>query len=107
MSSSLSKRGINRQRGFNRIERFQQSGLTQKAFCEQHQIGIASLRRWRAIFVNEGIAEARSAILLPVNILPTVSGPSLALWFGDELRLEISSGFDPAMLKQVIQTLQA
>ncbi len=105
MSSSQSKRQVNRERWFDRIERCKQSGLTQKAFCEQHRIGIASFRRWRAIFIREGKAQASRPILLPVNIIPAVSGPSLALWFGEELRLEIPPGFDSVMLKQVVEAL--
>ena len=105
MSQSLSKRGINRQRWFDRIESCKQSGLSQKAYCEQHRIGIASFRRWRAIFIREGNPKASRPILLPVNIMPAVSGSSLALWFGEELRLEIPPGFDPVMLKQVVEAL--
>jgi len=107
MSPSLSKRQVNRERWFDRIEHCRQSGLSQKAYCEQHRIGIASFRRWRAIFVREGKPKARLTSLLPVNIIAAVSGPSLALWFGEELRLEISSGFDAVMLKQVVEALQA
>ena len=105
MSPSQSKRQVNRERWFDRIESCKQSGLSQKAYCEQHRIGIASFRRWRTIFIHEGKPKARPAILLPVNIVPAVSGSSLALWFGEELRLEIPPGFDPVMLKQVVKAL--
>ena len=107
MSPSISKRQVNRQRWFDRIESCKQSGLSQKAFCEQHRISIASFRRWRAIFVREAKPIAKPANLLPVNIMASVGGPSLALWLGEELRLEIPSGFDPVMLKQVVAALQA
>ncbi len=107
MIPSLSKRQVNRQRWFDRIKSCKQSGLTQKAFCQRHQIGVASFRRWQAIFAQEGKPKASPAILLPVSILPAVNGPSLALWFGEELRLEIPSGFDAVMLKQVVEALQA
>jgi len=106
MSSILSKRQVNRQRWFERIENCQQSGLSQKAFCEQHRIGIAAFRRWRAIFAKEGKAKVRPVSLLPVNIISTASGPSLALHFGGELRLEIPPGFDAAMLQQVVDVLR-
>ena len=47
MASSLPKRAINRQRWLERIRAWEESGLTQKAFCEQHHLGLASLQRWR------------------------------------------------------------
>jgi hypothetical protein len=53
MSSSLSKREINRQRWYERIEDWKQSGLTQKAFCERHHLGLASFQRWRRIFMTQ------------------------------------------------------
>lgn len=106
MSASQGKRQVNRQRWVDRIESCKQSGLSQKAYCEQHRIGIASFRRWRAIFVREGKSQARPTTLLPVNIVPAAGGgTSLALWFGEGLRLEIPSGFDPVMLKQVVEAL--
>ena len=107
MSQSLSKGQVNRQRWFDRIERCKQSSLSQKAFCEQHQIGIASFRRWRAIFVREGKPKARPASLLPVNIIAPVTVPGLSLCFGEALRLEIPPGFDVATLQQVVDVLQA
>lgn len=107
MIPSLNKRQVNRQRWFDRIESCKQSGLSQKAFCDRHRIGIASFRRWQAIFAQGGKPKARPARLLPVNLLPAVSGPSLALWFGGELRLEIPPGFDAVMLRQVVAALQA
>ena len=105
MSPNQGKRQVNRERWFDRIESCKQSGLSQKAYCEQHRIGIASFRRWRAIFIREGKPKAMPATLLPVNIIPAASGSSLALWFGEELRLEIPPGFDSVMLKQVVEAL--
>jgi len=106
MNSSLSKREANRQRWFDRIETWEQSGLTQKAFCEQQQLGLGSFQRWRGIFMRGEKPETSSAVsFLPVNV--TVSkASSLALLIDDHLRIEIPAGFDPATLKQVIQALQ-
>ncbi len=107
MSSSLSKREVNRQRWSERIRHWKHSDLTQKAFCEQHQIGFASFQRWRGIFAKEGKPKATPATFLPINIVQSASAPSLALCLGEDLRLEIPVGFDPAMLKQVVYVLRA
>ena len=107
MNPSVTKRQANRQRWFDRIEVWKQSGLTQKAFCEQQQLGLGSFQRWRGIFMRGEKPEASSAVsFLPVNV--TVGkASSLALLIDDHLRIEIPAGFDPVTLKQVVQALQS
>jgi len=107
MISSLSKRATNRQRWFDRIEAWKQSGLTQKAFCEQQQLGLGSFQRWRGIFLRGERPEASSAVsFLPVKVT-LAPASSLALVIDDHLRIEIPAGFDPVILQQVVQALQA
>ncbi len=66
MNSSLSKRESNRQRWFQLIQDWQTSGLSQRAFCEAHQLGLASFQRWRRIFMSE----AQETSEPPVGFLP-------------------------------------
>ena len=107
MIPSVSKRAANRQGWFDRIEAWKQSGLTQKAFCEQQQLGLGSFQRWRGIFLRGEVPEVSSAVsFLPVNIA-AASASNLALLINDHLRIEIPAGFDPVTLKQVVQALQA
>jgi len=107
MIPSLSKRAANRQRWFDRIEGWKQSGLTQKAFCEQKQLRLGSFRRWCGIFVRGERPEASSAVsFLAVNVTAAPAS-NLALVIDDHLRIEIPVGFDPVTLQQVIQALQA
>ena len=107
MNPSLTKREANRQRWFDRIETWKQSGLTQKAFCEQQQLGLGSFQRWRRIFLRGEKPEASSAVsFLPVNVTVDKAS-SLALLIDDQLRIEIPAGFDPVTLKQVVQALLA
>ncbi len=107
MNPSLTKREANRQRWFDRIESWKQSGLTQKAFCEQQQLGLGSFQRWRGIFMRGEKPEASSAVsFVPVNVTVDKAS-SLALLIDDQLRIEIPAGFDPVTLKQVVQALLA
>ena len=107
MNPSLTKREANRQRWFDRIETWKQSGLTQKAFCEQQQLGLGSFQRWRGIFMRGEKPEASSAVsFVPVNVTVDKAS-SLALLIDDQLRIEIPAGFDPVTLKQVVQALQS
>ena len=106
MIPSLSKRAANHQRWFDRIESWKQSGLTQKAFCEQQQLRLGSFQRWRGIFMRGEKPEASSAVsFLPVNVTAAPAS-SLALVIDDYLRIEIPAGFDPVTLKQVVHALQ-
>jgi len=106
MTASLSKREANRQRWFDHIRTWQKSGLTQKAFCEQQHLRLGSFLRWRGISKRERKPRVPSTMaFLPVHItVPTAA--SLALLLDNELRIEIPVGFDPATLKQVVQTLR-
>ncbi len=107
MNPSLTKREANRQHWFDRIETWKQSGLTQKAFCEQQQLRLGSFQRWRGIFMRGERPEASSAVsFLPVNVTAAPAS-SLALRIDDHLRIEIPAGFDPVTLKQVVQALRA
>ena len=107
MISSLSKRATNRQRWFDRIEDWKLSGLTQKGFCEQQQLGLGSFQRWRGIFLRGERPEASSAVsFLPVKVR-VAPASSLALVIDGHLRIEIPAGFDPVILQQVVQALQA
>ena len=56
---SLSKREANQRAGLIVFEDWKQSGLTQKTFCKQQQLGLGSFQRWRRIFMQ---GEARGII---------------------------------------------
>ncbi|MCU7817147.1 MAG: IS66 family insertion sequence element accessory protein TnpB [Candidatus Thiodiazotropha sp. (ex Rostrolucina anterorostrata)] len=103
MNSSISKRAFNRQRWLEHITDWKQSGHSQKVFCEHHHLGLASFQRWRRIFMTEEKTKDSSPVtFLPVSVMDP-SASSLTLRVNDNLRLEISAGFDPNTLKQVIQ----
>ena len=107
MEIGLTKREINRRRWLARIQSWKDSGLTQKAFCQQHSLGLASFRRWRAIAMREGKpAESSVVTFLPVNVVEP-GAADLTVVINDSLRIEIPVGFDLATLRQVVQALQA
>ncbi len=107
MKKSLSKRAANRQRWLEHIQAWKQSGLSQKVFCEQCHLGLASFQRWRRIFMSEEqVKETPPVTFLPVNVMgPRAS--CLTLWINNHLRIEVSQDFDPVTLRQLLQVLQA
>jgi hypothetical protein len=107
MTSSLSKREINRQRWRERIQAWEQSGLTQKAFCEQHHLGLASLQRWRRLLKMEQASSSPAPVaFLPVSV-KEMRPWNLTVVVNDTLRIEIAAGFDPRALRQIIEVLRA
>ena len=107
MEIGLTKREVNRRRWLKRIQSWNDSGLTQKAFCQQHGLGLASFRRWRHIAMREGKpADSSVVTFLPVNVVEP-GAVDLTVVINDLLRIEIPVGFDLATLRQVIQALQS
>jgi hypothetical protein len=110
MKRSVSKREINRQRWRERIKAWEDSGQSQQEFCKAHHLGFASFRRWRGIFKAEN-AEGVVATAEPVRFLPvsvhTPTYTNLTLHIQDDFRIEIADGFDPQLLRQVLQVLRA
>lgn len=106
MSTSLSKREINRQRWLERISDWKQSGQSQKIFCGQHYLGLASFRRWHQIFMKEEKRqESKPVTFLPVSV-KDIPSSNLTILIDGNLRIEIPAGFDPHLLKQVLQVCQ-
>ncbi len=106
MSTSLSKRDINRQRWLERITDWKQSGQSQKTFCEQRYLALASFRRWHQIFIKEEKRqESEPVTFLPVSV-KDIPPSNLTILIDGNLRIEIPVGFDPHLLKQVLQVCQ-
>ena len=110
MKPSLSKREINRQRWRERIDAWETSNQSQKAFCKDHHLGRASFQRWHRIFKAED-AEGINVHPAPVSFLPVgvrETVPSnLTILIQDDLRIQVPPGFNPELLQQVIKVLQA
>ena len=107
MNGSLSKREVNRERWRERIATWQQSGQSQKVFCQQQRLGLASFQRWRRIFETEEASDNLAPVaFLPVRVKETKPS-NLTVVINDKLRIEIPAGFDPNSLRQIIEVLRA
>jgi len=103
------------------IEAWWESGLTQRAYCQEHRLAEAQFSHWKPRLRKTGQRQHPKAQLVPVKVTeeaeavpqrdrgdvhgPTSSGGDLALVFGDGLRLEIGGGFDAATLQRVLEVL--
>ena len=111
MEPSLSKRALNRQRWFERINAWKNSNQSQSAFCKDHHLGLASFQRWHRLFKTAaagGIPAERAPVsFLPVRVREPVPTSKLTILVEDGLRIEVPVGVDPELLHQVIQVLRA
>jgi hypothetical protein len=110
MKRSVSKRESDRQRWLEHVNAWQDSDLTQKAYCQAHQLGYASFRRWRGIFKAEEANSVESADepvrFLSVNVREPLPS-TLMIHLPQDLRIEVVTGVNPKLLQQVIEVLRA
>lgn len=107
---STSKRAVNRDRWQQRIEAWKASGQSQRAFCVEQGLGLATFARWRGIFkLNERDGDSTpqaTPVFVPVTVRDSErSGIRVVL--EDGLHIEVNTGFDPRLLHQVVQVLRA
>ena len=90
------------------IEGWERSGLTQVIYCQQHAISLASFGYWRTRLKrvqpdkNDLEIETR---FLPVQLMSSQHEALLTLRTSQNLSIDVSSGFDPRLLKAVLQVL--
>jgi len=88
------------------IEQWQLSDLTQADYCQQQGLGLAAMGYWRTRLKKlQAIADSPE---VPVSFVPvqlTTVHSSLTLRTQQGLSLDLSAGFDPALLKEVLQVL--
>jgi transposase-like protein len=86
------------------------SGLSQRAFCAQHGIGVSTLRYWQKRLADaEATADgapAPSTRLVPVQVLEeSIVGTGVTLVGAGGVRIEVAASFDGATLRRVLATL--
>ncbi|HBE92779.1 MAG TPA: hypothetical protein DDW55_09715 [Gammaproteobacteria bacterium] len=90
----------------DRIASWRQSGLSQRAYCEQHQLALGTFAYWRGRLKKlEAGDHAGKPRFLPVT-LKQQSHASLTLLINGRHQLEIKSDFDPDFLSKVVQAVQ-
>jgi hypothetical protein len=90
------------------IEGWETSGLTQVIYCQQHAISLASFGYWRTRLKrvqpdkNDQEIETR---FLSVQLMSSQHEALLTLRTSQNLSIDVSRGFDPQLLKEVLQVL--
>ncbi len=90
------------------IEGWETSGLTQVIYCQQHAISLASFGYWRTRLKKmqpNNIGRETEARFLPVQLMSPQHDSLLTLRTPQNLSIDVSGGFDPQLLKEVLQVL--
>ncbi|MFE5321071.1 IS66 family insertion sequence element accessory protein TnpB [Paenibacillus sp. NPDC056579] len=96
-----------------RIAAYRASGLTMKAWCNANQCSVEQLKYWLYNIKRGSPQTTPDPKTSPVQFVPLAtvdppgsvsSNPSLILHIG-EFRVELHSGFDPKLLREVIHVL--
>ena len=92
----------------DRIAAWKQSGLTQRAFCEQQQLAFSTFAYWRGRLKQLQSADDRDG---KVHFLPVTfkqdNATALTLHINGRHSIEIKAGFDPDLLARVVRTLES
>jgi hypothetical protein len=94
-----------REEMFSMIRNWQQSDLTQKAYCEQHKIAYHVFHYWYKCFRDLQLP-AKDEGFIPLKIQPSTSvntsGPHIELLLGDGKRLLFNQPVSSDFLKALI-----
>ena len=90
----------------DRIASWKQSGQSQRAYCEQHQLVPGTFCYWRSRLKEQKAGgHADKPRFLPVT-LKQHSHASLTLLINGQHHLEIKSDFDPDLLSKIVRAVQ-
>jgi hypothetical protein len=82
------------------VDDFARSGLTRRAFCEQHNIPITTLDYWRR-------AKRRSPRLIAIEVESLEPSTGFALVLANGRRIESSWQFQQSDLERLIRAAEA
>ncbi|MBF0568891.1 MAG: hypothetical protein HQK95_08510, partial [Nitrospirae bacterium] len=85
------------------IEAWRASGTTQSEYCRQHELKLKAFAYRKRRFDKS----AAKPVFHPVRIVEekTKVSPSLNLMIGSGYCIEVRDGFNPATLRQIVETL--
>ncbi len=90
------------------MEDWKTSGLTQAVYCQQHDISLASFGYWRTRLKRTTRSEDNPGIetrFLPVQLRSPEPESALTLRASHGLSIDLSIGFDPQLLGEVLRVL--
>jgi transposase len=90
------------------IESWRRSGMSQLAFCQEHDLKAHQFTYWKKRFVQTetGITFVPVKIHHQIHTSSAAATPSLRLIVDRDLQIEIQHDFDPQLLCKVIAAIR-
>jgi hypothetical protein len=94
---------------------FERSGLSRRAFCEQHGLSLPSLdqyrKRCRDVLSSSAMTKAAANRILPVEIVDAEASAGersrpLRVELANGRRIEVAPGFDASTLERLVAVLE-
>ena len=119
--STNHRRANSKEQFWRRLMReWSRSGLSVRAFCEQHGLAVPTFYAWRRILAErDATADAAATRFVPVQVIaepltsparstesPPSPGAALELVLGGSRRLRVAPGFDGPTLQRLLTLLE-
>jgi len=107
-ASKTSRAGKSREYWRGEVQQWQNSGLTQKEYCNKEGLSLERFGTWKRRFDREGQGHAGALVAVPSKIVSSAlleRRQGLGLAVGERYRVEIPDTFSPATLESVLQVL--
>ena len=93
----------------NHVERFESSGLSQRAYCDRHNVSMGSLHRWRRILAGKRVERAVEIVPLGSFLTRPQAAPESyapVTVVAGRYRVEVGDGFSAETLGAVLDLLE-
>src|SRR5208282_2443170 len=90
------------------VQRWRESGLTQKEYCIKGGISVERFGYWKRSLDSENQDGARNLVAVPAKTVSSAlftARPALGLVIDNRYRVEIPDAFTPSTLEAVLQVL--
>ena len=90
------------------IEQWQQTGLTQAEYCRRNNLRHHQLVYWKKRYLKTETDVSFAAVKLEALLdIPAPTDPaSLTVVIDNQLKVEVTDGFNPQLLRQLIAALR-
>lgn len=88
---------------FEAIEQWQQSGLSKKAYCEQHVIKIYSFYYWYKVYSQEhSVKDTKGSSFVKLQIEKPIAASPVEIYFPGGIRLVFHEPISATYIKTLI-----